>query len=74
MAKVTSLKEFKERKAEEIIDSAAEHLAEIKAQKKAIAEDFKEIEKKNKQNAERMRKERNNANRSVLRSYRIKPQ
>lgn len=33
---------------------------------------FKEIAERNHKNAERLRKERNQANKSVLRSYRIK--
>ena len=34
---------------------------------------FEEIMKRNKENAERMARERNSGNKSVLRSYRIKP-
>lgn len=42
-------------------------------EEQAASETFEEIMKRNEENKERMRKERLNANKSVLRNYRIKP-
>lgn len=44
----------------------------VEASDKKEGESFQEIAERNKKNAERMAKERANANKSVLRSYRIK--
>jgi hypothetical protein len=47
--------------------------AELKAdEKKDGEESFEEIQARNQKNKERLAKERNSANKSVLRSYRIK--
>lgn len=64
MGKVVSLKDFKQRKE---IDHSADECNEEKS------ESFEELAKKNKQKEEKLKAERIAANKSVLKSYKLKP-
>ena len=78
MAKIVSLRDFKEAKESEsrkgdlgLILDDLEHVSEDRKKEVAL-EAFREAERRNAENAVRLKKERLNANKSVLRSYRIK--
>ena len=74
MGKVISLSDFK-RKKEVDLDSLCDEINATtnKTKKKKLAlEAFKEAERRNKENKERMKKERAKANKKVTRSYRLK--
>lgn len=60
--------------AKSSLDEQREEVADQASQKKVSNEehDFADVVRRNQQIAERMRKERQKANRSVLRSYRLK--
>ncbi len=53
-------------------DQQAQAAASVDSAEDKKEESFEEVAARNKKNAERMAKERNAANKSVLRSYRIK--
>jgi hypothetical protein len=69
--KVISLADRKKAVEQEAATKKAEEVSKPKEQLDSD-EYFKQVEAKNKANAEKQRKEKLNANKSVLRSYRIK--
>lgn len=78
MSNVVSLLSFKEKKdqekKEEKLGMLVDSMKNLSGQeKKKVAGDiFKEAERRNAEKAEKLRKERLDANKSVLRSYNIK--
>ncbi len=61
------------RKRDMELEALDEYLAEVPAEKSAEpVMSFEETVKKNKENAERIKKERLKGNKSVIRSYRLK--
>lgn len=70
--KVVSLFKAKEAKQEEAAQEGAKQDASSKPSDSDIQAFFKQIMEANSKNQNRQKKDRNNANKSVLRSYRIK--